>query len=228
MNPPKRVAAVLGLKRVLCFVAAGSLLIGFAWAAEAWPVWGSYTTTFDEGSRDDRARNIRQAARRMNGTIVAPGRVFSFNETAGDGYGTASTLVEGKRFDAEGGGLCQVSTTLYNAVLLSGLGIVERSPHSGPVSYAPPGLDAAVSRDEETDFKFRNQTKHPVAIHARVDGNRLFVAVHGPEPLQRKVRLSQLREGGRVTSVRTISDATGEIRREVLSVDRIPRRAETR
>ena len=228
MNQAKRVVALRGAKLALCFVAAGSLLAGSAWAADAWPVWGSYTTTFDEGSRDDRARNIRQAARRMNGTIVPPGRVFSFNETAGDGYGTASTLVEGKRFDAEGGGLCQVSTTLYNAVLLAGLGIVERSPHSGPVSYAPPGLDAAVSRDEGTDFKFRNQTKQPAVLAARVDGNRLFVAVHGPEPLQRKVRLSQLREGGRVTSVRTISDATGEIRREVLSVDRIPRRAETR
>ncbi len=227
MNQAKCVAALQKITKLFGIVAAGSLLIGSAWAADAWPVWGSYTTTFDEAALDDRGRNIRLAARRMNGTIVPPGRVFSFNDTAGDGYGTASTLVEGKRFDAEGGGLCQVSTTLYNAVLLAGLGIVERSPHSGPVSYAPPGLDAAVSRDEGTDFKFRNQTKHPVAIDARVDGNRLFVAVHGPEPLQRKVGLSQLRQGGRVTSVRTISDATGEIRREVLSIDRIPALPET-
>lgn len=205
----------------------GGFVVEAAWGAEARHVWGSFTTTFDHTATDDRARNIRLAAKRLDGRVVPPGRVFSFNEAAGNGYGTASTLVDGKRFDAEGGGLCQVSTTLYNAVLLAGLGIVERSPHSGPVAYAEPGLDAAVSPDEGTDFKFRNQTKHSVTIRSTVDGNRLFVTIHGREPLQRKVALSQLREGGRITSVRTILDATGEIRREVLSIDPMPARPDT-
>lgn len=227
MNPRRPVEGAHGIKWTLRLIAAGSLLAGLAWAGEARHVWGSFTTTFDHTAKDDRALNIRQAAKRLNGTIVPPGRVFSFNDAAGEGYGTASTLVEGRRFDAEGGGLCQVSTTLYNAVLLAGLGIVERSPHSGPVAYARSGLDAAVSPDEGTDFKFRNQTKHSVTIRSTVDGNRLFVTIHGREPLQRKVALSQLREGGRITSVRTILDATGEIRREVLSIDPMPARPYT-
>lgn len=209
-------------------LALSGILAWEAVADDTQYIWGSFTTTFDQAAKDDRARNIRLAAKRIDGRIVPPGGVFSFNETAGAGYGTASTLVEGKRFDAEGGGLCQISTTLYNAVLLAGLGIVERSPHSGPVSYARAGLDAAVSPDEGTDFKFRNQTKHPVSIRSTVDGNRLFVAIRGPEPTQRRIEISQLSEGGRITSVRTISDTTGEIRREILSIDWIPATPEIR
>ncbi|MBI3393434.1 MAG: VanW family protein [Nitrospirae bacterium] len=221
INRARRVEALREVMRALCILAASGFLAGSAWAADAWHVWGSFTTTFDQAARDDRGRNILLAAKRLDGRVVPPGGIFSFNEAAGDGYGTASTLVEGKRFDAEGGGLCQVSTTLYNAVLLAGLGIVERSPHSGPVSYAQPGLDAAVSREEGTDFRFRNQTKHPVLIQAAVDGNRLVVEIRSTRPKDRRIAVNRLLTGDRVTTIRTVSNSSGEIRREVLSIDRL-------
>ena len=97
-----RVPGALRASATLVIFVMGGFVVEAAWGAEARHVWGSFTTTFDHTATDDRARNIRLAAKRLDGRVVPPGRCFSFNEAAGNGYGTASTLVDGKRFDAEG------------------------------------------------------------------------------------------------------------------------------
>lgn len=130
-------------------------------------VLGECTTQFDSDSRE-RVKNIARAADRLNGTLVKPGEVFSFNNIVSPlneqgGYYKAPAIIDGLLVDEYGGGVCQVSTTLYGAVLLSGLEIIERHPHSRPVKYVPPGMDATVAEDL-IDFMFRNNYGHPVYI----------------------------------------------------------------
>ncbi|KNY29756.1 VanW family protein [Pseudobacteroides cellulosolvens] len=130
----------------------------------------TFSTRFSTGNTNDANRgvNIRLAASKINGKILAPGEVFSFNDTVGErtkegGYKEAHTYVAGKIVDGIGGGICQVSTTLYNAVLMSDLDVVRRSNHQFTVSYVPFGRDAAVSYPD-LDLKFRNSTKWPLKI----------------------------------------------------------------
>lgn len=130
----------------------------------------SFSTRFSTGNTNDSNRgvNIRLAASKINGKILAPGDVFSFNDTVGErtaagGYKEAHTYVAGQIVDGIGGGICQVSTTLYNAVLMSDLDVVRRSNHQFTVSYVPFGRDAAVSFPD-VDLKFKNSTKWPLKI----------------------------------------------------------------
>jgi vancomycin resistance protein YoaR len=123
----------------------------------------SYTTVFknEDANRTD---NIKLAALKTNGTLLYPGSIFSFNEIVGPrekecGFKEALEIVDGEFVPGIGGGICQVSSTLYNAVLLANLDIVERSNHSRPLSYVPLGQDATVAYDA-LDFKFSNNTHH--------------------------------------------------------------------
>lgn len=130
-------------------------------------VLGQCTTRFDAES-PGRASNIARAAGLLDGTLVKAGETFSFNKSVsllnGQGdFEKAPVIVDDQLVDDFGGGICQVTTTLYGAVLLSGLEIVERSPHSKPVKYVPPGLDATVA-DGLIDFRFRNNFGEPVYI----------------------------------------------------------------
>lgn len=130
-------------------------------------VLGECTTQFDSDSRE-RVMNIVRAADKLNGALVKPGEVFSFNNRLSPvneqgGYFKAPAIIDGQLVEEYGGGVCQVATTLYGAVLLSGLEIVERTPHSRPVKYVPPGMDATVAEDL-IDFRFRNSSGHPVYI----------------------------------------------------------------
>ncbi|MGI5876149.1 MAG: VanW family protein [Dethiobacteria bacterium] len=127
---------------------------------------GSYSTWFGGGNRGE---NIRIATYAINNSIVAPGDIFSFNDatkprTPERGYKLAPIIVGGSVVPGYGGGICQVSTTLYNAVLNANLEVVERYPHSMPVDYVPPGKDATVS--DYLDFKFRNNSNRFVLIKA--------------------------------------------------------------
>lgn len=111
-------------------------------------VLGVYTTNF--GESPNRSRNIELAAEAIRGSVVDPGTVFSYNDATGErspdkGYLEAPVIVNGKPQPGYGGGVCQVSTTLFNAVLLSGMEVTERSPHFSPASYVPIGQDATVS-----------------------------------------------------------------------------------
>jgi vancomycin resistance protein YoaR len=140
---------------------------------------GSYVTGFGNGGRGE---NIRLAAQSINNYLLAPGEVFSFNEANGPrvaerGYKLAPIIVGGTVIPGYGGGVCQVSTTLYNAVMNSKLQVVQRFPHSSPVGYVPPGKDATVS--DYLDFKFRNNTDGLILIKSSSYGYRLVVEIWG-------------------------------------------------
>lgn len=137
---------------------------------------GKGTSNFS-GSIANRIHNIALAAARINGTIIPNGQVFSFNNTVGDvskltGYKEAYIIKEGKTILGDGGGVCQVSTTLFRAILNSGLPVTERHPHSYRVAYyeqgSPPGLDATVY-SPSYDLKFRNDSGHAILIQAYAD-----------------------------------------------------------
>lgn len=137
-----------------------------------------YSTQFDS-SQVNRTENIRLAAKALDGKQLAPGERFSFNESVGErtseaGYKEA-LIIEGDAFaPGLGGGVCQVSSTLYNTVLLAHLEVIERHPHSLPVSYVPPGRDATVAFPV-LDFKFRNNTDTTLLIRSFIEGNALTI-----------------------------------------------------
>lgn len=145
-------------------------------------VLGSYQTTILDRDRD-RVKNIRLAVNEINGYTMQPGDVFSFNEVVGKrkaqkGYRIAKILVNGKGKEAIGGGICQLSSTLYNAVEKSGLEVVERHPHSKDVYYVPLGQDATVNYGS-LDFKFRNTKDYPIKITARAKNGKVNVWIWG-------------------------------------------------
>ncbi len=142
----------------------------------------AYTTAFDPQAAN-RVHNITLASGRLNGSVVAPGETFSLNQRLGprgeeDGYKPAPVFFEGGLGLDAGGGVCQVATTLYNAVLLAGLPVVERHTHPQPVAYAPEGNDATIAGDY-LDLKFFNNTAAPVYIASRVRGNSITVSLFG-------------------------------------------------
>ena len=141
----------------------------------------SYITIITGG--EGRRKNIKVAAKLINNNLVVEGEVFSFNRVVGPrtkkrGFAEAPELVNGQLTSGVGGGICQVSSTLYNAVDPDKLEIVERHSHSQEVSYVPEGDDATVTWDY-LDFKFRNNFSHPIIIKAQVYGRRLKIAVLG-------------------------------------------------
>ncbi len=145
---------------------------------------GTYYTTFS-GGNSGRNENLRVGCENINGTELAPGEIFSMNEELGpqtyeNGYRDAAVIVNGKIEDGLAGGGCQITTTLYNAVILAELDIVERANHSLAVAYVPLGRDAAIAGDYK-DLKFKNSTEYPVYIEAYLSGNKLIANVYGHE-----------------------------------------------
>lgn len=144
---------------------------------------GSYNTNIygDYGRRE----NIRLATSSINNILVLPNQVFSFMETTGSityerGYKDAPIIIDGRSARGIGGGICQVSSTLYNAVLNSGLEIVERHGHSKAVPYVPRGQDATVT-DDGVDFKFKNTLDTPIIIRAVNENNQVKVTILGKD-----------------------------------------------
>lgn len=142
-------------------------------------VLASYTTYYktDTQNNINRGINIGLAAESIDGTILLPGEEFSFNEIVGPrtpqkGYKIAHVYVQGQIRDGTGGGVCQVSTTLYNAVLRANLQVNERHNHMFTVGYVPLGTDAAVSYGY-ADLKFTNTSGHPLMIKADVNKNSI-------------------------------------------------------
>ncbi len=186
----------------------------------------SYTTNYG-GSTSNRCANVKNAAGRINGKIVAPNEVFSFNETVGkrsvaNGFFTATEYVNGESVEGIGGGTCQVSSTLYNAVLYSDLSIVSRTSHMFAVNYCPLGQDATVA-DSGVDFKFLNNTDYPIKISAVTSGYSITVSIIGTQrddPRTVKIINSSSKTNGNtsVRSVRQVYNSAGElIRTENLS-----------
>lgn len=154
----------------------------------------SYSTSYG-GSTSNRCANVARAASLINGTVIAPGGVFSFNDTVGlrttaNGFYTAKEYVNGQSVDGIGGGTCQVSSTLYSAVLYADMTIVERLNHMMSVGYIPLGQDATVS-DGGVDFKFKNSSDYPIKISAYTSGATITVKIIGTdwEP-HREIKIS--------------------------------------
>ena len=142
----------------------------------------TYSTNYG-GSTWNRCQNIARAASLISGTVVPPGEVFSFNDTVGhrtkdNGFYTAKEYINGESVDGIGGGTCQVSSTLYSAVLYADMGIIERLNHMMSVGYIPLGQDATVA-DGGVDFKFKNSSDYPVKIAAYTNGSTITVSILG-------------------------------------------------
>lgn len=151
-------------------------------------VIGTFQTSY-AGAGTGRAQNIRAGAEHLHAGVILPGDLFSVAEalmpfTEENGYATGGTYIDGQLSESIGGGVCQLSTTVYNALLQTCLDIVERYPHSMPVGYIPLGRDAAIAGDYK-DLKFRNTTKAPVLLLCETIGSEVEVTLYGCEEAKR-------------------------------------------
>ena len=201
----------------------------FGFANEFKFLWSSYTTYFKENI-DQRKINITVAARYLDGFILLPKTIFSFNEEITDKIpenelGVANVFIGERRVPGFGGGLCQVSSTLYAAALYAGLSIFERRPHSKIVSYILPGLDATVSKEEGIDLKIYNPYKCKLIIRANVNLNSLNISIYGERPKIRDIKIILSRPERidnfiYVTTIRKVFSNNREIFSEIVSRDK--------
>ena len=152
--------------------------------AQVTDVLGSFTTSY-KTSGSSRSANVANGCSLINGTTLYPGEEFSTYKTVSpfsvaNGYYMAGSYVSGKVVDSLGGGICQVSTTLYVAVLKAELEVTERYSHSMIVHYVDPSMDAAIAEGLK-DLKFINNTDAPIYIEASADGSTLHFAIYGHE-----------------------------------------------
>jgi len=159
-------------------------------------VLGSFYTALADDATSPRLYNVRLASDRLNNQTIYPGGVLSASEiiaanVPNSGYKAAIVLVRGEPVEDVGGGVCQVVTTLYNAVLLAELEVVQRHNHSSLVSYVGYGFDATVAGDY-FDLKFKNSTEHPILVTSAVLNGRLEISIHGLEsrPPEREIRFA--------------------------------------
>ncbi|MCL2217371.1 MAG: VanW family protein [Defluviitaleaceae bacterium] len=150
-------------------------------ATQASQVLATHETKFDVKAKN-RATNITKAAAAIDGYIVRPGEIFSYNETVGPtnkqrGYKKDTIYLRGVKKKGFGGGVCQVSTTLYNAAANAGMTILERHDHSLPVAYAKRGDEAATSYGG-IDFKFQNDKPFPVRINCKTENGTISATIN--------------------------------------------------
>ena len=147
-------------------------------------VIGTYSTKLTD-KKEGRVHNIKLGVSLLNETKVEPGATFSFNEVIGErtperGFEKAIIFDgKGNKEQGYGGGLCQISTTLYNAVVMAGLSVEERHEHSRDVPYIEDGLDATVSYYDNEDFKFKNTSKNAITIYAEATDDMISVTIKG-------------------------------------------------
>ncbi len=204
---------------------------------------GQYSTSLTGRTKSQRHNAVRVLGE-LQGVIIPAGAEFSFNQhvrgwTKDMGYRQAPVSYNGQLVDSWGGGVCQTSTTLYNAALEAGLEIVERNRHRFAPSYVPPGRDAAVAF-ENIDLRFRNPYRFPIRIMGQVRGDRLWMSFAGAGEAKKPVRVyQQVRESrapqsfivkGPKTRVRNTGKAGYEVlvwrdwgnRQELISQDDYP------
>jgi vancomycin resistance protein YoaR len=149
-------------------------------------VIASYETFFGrDGNQVPRAANIENAARKLDGLVIQPGALVSFNQIVGErseanGFKVAWEIFKGEMRPGVGGGTCQVASTFHAAAFYAGLDIVERSNHSRPSAYIPLSMDATVVWPV-VDLKLKNAFSFPVVVHTDVKGPRLLVEILGPK-----------------------------------------------
>jgi vancomycin resistance protein YoaR len=169
----------------------------------------SYSTTFSTG-QVNRSYNIAIASKSLNNIVLKPGEEFSFNKTTGkriksNGYKSAPVIENGEMQLDYGGGVCQVSSTLYNSVLLSGLDIVHVKNHTIPSSYVIKGRDATVA-DSGIDLLFKNSFDHTVFIKSHVDGNTLYTEIYGNKADMKDVEITTSVDGVSPTGYKRVND----------------------
>ena len=143
-------------------------------------VLGTCSTSFSS-SGAARSKNLKVGSGKINGTVLLPGETLSGYGamapfTLENGYASAGAYENGRVVDSVGGGVCQISSTVYNAVKNAGLTVVQRNPHSMPVNYLPKGLDAAIAAGSK-DLKFRNDYTTPVVLYTDTSNKHLTVNV---------------------------------------------------
>lgn len=164
--------------------------------AEPYPMLLAAFRTPLQGGETGRIENITQAAQYLDGVEIGPGGVFSFNDVVGPretarGFVPAPEIYNGEYVTGIGGGVCQVSSTLYNTALLAGLQIIERMHHSRPLSYVPLGRDATVSYGD-LDFSFQNTLPFAVQVRAVVADGYLEVQLWGEDRSPLEVQVETL------------------------------------
>lgn len=152
---------------------------------------GHYTTYYNTGNKN-RSHNLALASKSINSFVLFPGEIFSFNQVVGKrtehkGYLRAPVIVRGELAEDIGGGICQVSSTLFNAVDRAGLQIVQRYSHSRNVPYVLPGRDATVSWGGP-DFSFQNQYNQPILIRSFAGGGAMSVSIYSSDAINYKPR----------------------------------------
>lgn len=150
-------------------------------------VLASFTTNFNKYN-SSRTHNIKLACNKINNFLLKPGEQFSMNEVLGprtvkNGYMQAPIIINNELIPGTGGGVCQVTSTLYNAVLFSGLQVVQRKNHSITLGYIPPGQDATIA-EGYIDFKFKNNRNYTICIAAEVKDNLLSIKIIGKRNTQ--------------------------------------------
>ncbi len=145
----------------------------------------TYSTEYDPGNAP-RVNNIHTLAKALDGKLVPPGGVFSFNGAVGErtaekGYEEAPAIVNGKLVPQLGGGICQIGTTFFNSVFFSGLPVIERTNHSFYISHYPKGRDCTVSWGGP-DFRWKNDTKSWILVHTGYDSGSVTIALYGTDP----------------------------------------------
>lgn len=153
----------------------------------------TYSTTYN-ANLTGRTKNLKLAASKLNGLILKPGETFSYNRVVGKrtiaaGYQNAAIFSGGKVVDDVGGGICQISSTLYGAVLNANLQVIERTNHGMQTSYSKPGIDATVYYGS-LDFKFKNNRNVPIKLYASVSGGKVVVSIKGENPEGEKANIT--------------------------------------
>ena len=180
---------------------------------EAFPYLVSQFSTRYDASNRNRSTNLEIAARKINGKVLMPGEVFSFNKVVGkrtvqEGYKDAKIYADGAVVDGLAGGICQISSTLYNAALLANLEIVERRNHSFPTSYVRTGRDATVVYGI-IDLQFKNTRTTPIKIEAKVKNGIAEFKIHGMQEAEEyEIRILPQVTATLPFSTKTIPDPT--------------------
>jgi vancomycin resistance protein VanW len=197
---------------------------------------GEFSTPL-EGRTANQRHNALLAVQKIDGVVIRPSETFSFNGSVGSysrdqGFRRAPVSYNGTLVKGWGGGVCQTSTTLYNAALLAGMPILERNRHRFAPSYCPPGRDAAVAFDT-IDLKFKNDYDFPIRIRARFQGSSLTVGLYGKgegRPVKVLTQVMGVHEAGTMqlseTSGRARVRNTGKLGFEVATIRTVGGRRE--
>ncbi|WP_250674972.1 VanW family protein [Paraclostridium ghonii] len=176
----------------------------------------THSTSYTNSSAN-RAHNIIKASNSTSNILLMPGEEFSYNQSTGprsksNGYKDAPVIVNGKVEAGSGGGVCQVSTTIYNSALYSGLDITNVRNHSLPSTYAPKGKDATVS-DGSIDLKFKNPYKHPIYIKNEAYNGVITSTIYGSSKDKQKISVVTENAGSSnvVKTYREFKDSNGNI-----------------